>query len=113
MNNLALCLHEQEHFNEGLELGRRVTELRKVVLGNDHPDILAAMSNEAMAYNAQGQWKKAEELIVNVFQTSRLKLGEDHPCTLVCSYNLALIHIGLWWAIGATVAKPPVASIRV
>jgi uncharacterized protein YpmB len=51
---------------EAEELKAQVLDIRKRVLGLEHPDTLTSMANLASTYSAQGQWKKAEELKVQV-----------------------------------------------
>ena len=46
-------------------------EMRKQVLGKEHPDTLTSMDNLAETYWNQGRWKEAEQLEVTVMETSR------------------------------------------
>jgi hypothetical protein len=41
-----------------------VLEIRKRVLGDEHPDTLTAIANLALTYGDQGRLKEAEELEV-------------------------------------------------
>ncbi len=49
---------------EGGRRARRAIEIRKRVLGEEHPFTLISMGNLVSTYRNQGQWKKAEELEV-------------------------------------------------
>ncbi|KAF2187933.1 hypothetical protein K469DRAFT_769813, partial [Zopfia rhizophila CBS 207.26] len=77
-------------------------EVRKRVLGADHPSMLTSMNNLALTYKDQGRWKeaevlqvqvmeasKAEELEVHVLRIRKRVLGADHPSTLSSMANLA------------------------
>jgi tetratricopeptide (TPR) repeat protein len=64
-------------------------ELRREVLGEEHPHTLASMNNLASTYRNQGRWKEAEELGVDVMEISKRVLGEEHPNTLTSMNNLA------------------------
>ena len=64
-------------------------EIRKRVLGAEHPSTLTSMANLASTYRNQGRWKEAEELEVQVMETSSRVLGAEHPDTLTSMANLA------------------------
>ncbi|KAK0620758.1 hypothetical protein B0T14DRAFT_481818 [Immersiella caudata] len=76
----------------------QATEIRKGLLGEEHPDTLASMSNLASAYRYQGQWKEAEELQAKELSISKRVLGEEHPETLISIANLATTYAeqGRW-----------------
>ncbi|GFP58624.1 kinesin light chain [Trichoderma asperellum] len=64
-------------------------DIRRELLGHDHPDTLTSMANLALTYWKQGRWKEAEDLEVQVMETRKTKLGADHPDTLTSMANLA------------------------
>ncbi|KAF2253361.1 HET-domain-containing protein [Trematosphaeria pertusa] len=95
---LGLCLYEDGRWNEAEKAFSRVTETRKRLLGPEHPDTLASMSNQALTYKENGQWNKAEELNVQVMETRKRVLGLEHPDTLTSMGNLALTYWNKgWW----------------
>jgi non-specific serine/threonine protein kinase/serine/threonine-protein kinase len=57
-------------------------EIRKDVLGADHPDTLRSMYNLARLYWAQGRYDEAEPLLLETLETQERVLGADHPDTL-------------------------------
>ena len=59
-NNFALVFDENGDFNNAEQLEIQVIEMRKKLLGAEHPDTLASMANLASTYRNQGQWNKAE-----------------------------------------------------
>ncbi|KAJ7209090.1 P-loop containing nucleoside triphosphate hydrolase protein [Mycena rebaudengoi] len=66
-----------------------VMEMRKRVLGEEHPDTLTSMGNLASTYRSQGRWKDAEALEVVVMEMRKRVLGEEHPDTLTSMGSLA------------------------
>lgn len=64
-------------------------EMRKRVLGQEHPSTLSSMANLAATYRNQGRWTEPETMEVQVIETSRRMLGEEHPDTLTGTNNLA------------------------
>ncbi|KAF3359144.1 Aminomethyltransferase [Verticillium dahliae VDG1] len=81
---------------EELEVG--VMEMRKRVLGEEHPDALTSMNNLALTFMNQGRWKEAEELQAQELEICSKVLGEEHPDTLASMNNLALTFMnqGRW-----------------
>ena len=68
-------------------------EMRKRVLGLEHPDTLTIMANFASTYRNQGRSKEANELEVQVMKTRKRLLGLEHPSTLTSMLTLHR-HIG-------------------
>ena len=59
------------------------------ILGEEHPDTLASMSDLAIIYRVQGRTGEAAALQEEVLQKRRRILGEEHPDTLRSMNNLA------------------------
>ena len=53
--------------------------IRRRMLGDDHPDTVASLSNYADVLEALGRFAEAEPLRRDVINRSRRTLGEDHP----------------------------------
>lgn len=68
----------------------QVLEIRKRVLGEEHPDTLENMDNLTSIFRDLGRLQEAKTLEVQVLQTRKAKLGEDHPDTLESMADLAL-----------------------
>ncbi|PLB41714.1 violaceus kinesin [Aspergillus candidus] len=96
--NIGSCLDSDGRWKEAEDLKLQVLQLRKQVLGPEHPETLTSMSNLAIIYQHQGQWKKAEELEIQVLQLRKQVLGPEHPHTLASMSNLASTyqHQGQW-----------------
>ncbi|KAF8799504.1 hypothetical protein BYT27DRAFT_7120329 [Phlegmacium glaucopus] len=95
-SNFALVMRENgdwknlEQLEEQLKL--QVMDMRKKVLGAEHPDTLMSMGNLANTYCDQGRWSEAEQLVVQVMDMRKKVLGADHPHTLRSMQNLAYIY---------------------
>ena len=64
-------------------------QLRRRVLGDDHPDTLQSKNNLAHLYHSQGRYGEAEPLYRETSQLRRQVLGDKHPNTLGSMNNLA------------------------
>ncbi|CAG1992066.1 unnamed protein product, partial [Fusarium graminearum] len=80
----------QGRWKEAEELEVGVMEIKKRVLGEEHPSTLMSMANLACIFSDQGRWKEAEELEVGVIEIKKRVLGEEHPSTLISMNNLAI-----------------------
>jgi len=85
-------------WNKAEELQAQAVEIRKTILGAEHPDTLSSMANLASSFRNQGRWEKAEELFIQVIGTHKRVLGAEHPGTLMCMANLAATYMnqGRW-----------------
>ncbi|KAI2956395.1 hypothetical protein CBS147324_10941 [Aspergillus niger] len=89
VDNICRCLYSDGRWKEAEELGVQVMDIRKRILGSEHPDTLTSMANLASTYWKKGQWKEAEELDVQVMELRKQVLGSEHPDTLTSMANLA------------------------
>jgi tetratricopeptide (TPR) repeat protein len=76
-------------YDEARKLHRETLEIRRRVLGQDHPDTLTSMHNLANAYSSQGRHDEAEKLCRETLEIRRRVLGQDHPDTLFSMHDLA------------------------
>ena len=90
--NFALVLGENGDFNNAEQLHLQVMEMRKKLLGAEHPDTLTAMGNIASTYESQGRWNEAEKLEIQVMDMTKKLLGTEHRDTLISMGNLASIY---------------------
>ncbi|KAB5511470.1 hypothetical protein GE09DRAFT_1270301, partial [Coniochaeta sp. 2T2.1] len=70
----------------------QATEVRRELLGEEHPNTLTIIGNLALTYRNQGRWKEAESLGVQVLEVRKRVLGEEHPETLTSMADLALTY---------------------
>ena len=71
----------------------RAVDLRRRVLGPDHPDTLTSVNDLADAYRVQSAYAQAEPLVINVLDTRRRVFGGDHPATLSSMNDLANLYL--------------------
>jgi len=71
----------------------RAVELRRRVLGPEHPDTLTSTSDLADAYRVQSAYAQAEPLLTRILETRRRVLGEDNPATLSSMNDLANLYL--------------------
>ena len=91
-SNFALVLWENGDLNNAEQLEVQVMDMRKKLLGAEHPDTLASMENLATTYSKQGRWNEAEQLQVQVMDMRKKLVGEEYPDTLTSMGNLANIY---------------------
>ena len=62
MSNLAAALSGQGKYVEAEQMQRQTLELRRKVLGREHPHTLTSMSDLAAALSGQGKYVEAEQM---------------------------------------------------
>jgi tetratricopeptide (TPR) repeat protein len=72
------------------KINKEVLDLRRRVLGEEHPDTLTSMNNLAENLRAQGHLQDARKIHERVLDVSRRSLREEHPDILTSMNNLAL-----------------------
>lgn len=85
--NLGLYREAQPH-------GERSLELRRAVLGNEHPDTLRSMTSLATLHERRGGYAEAESLYRRVLAVQRRVLGADQPATIRSMQGLAATYYG-------------------
>jgi tetratricopeptide (TPR) repeat protein len=96
-DDVAWLLNEAAHYLQrrgepavSLPLFQRAFELRREMLGDQHPDTLTSARRLALNLRALGQYEVARQLSEETLVRSRRVLGEEHPDTLTSANNLAL-----------------------
>jgi hypothetical protein len=72
-----------------MQLEVQVMDMRKKLLGAEHPDTLTSIANIASTYRNHEMWNEAEQLEVQVMDMRKKLLGAEHPHTLTSIANLA------------------------
>lgn len=67
---------------------KRVLDIRRSTLGNEHPDTLDSMNSMGSLLQAQGKLSEADSYYTEVIELSRRVLGDDHPGTLISLSNM-------------------------
>jgi tetratricopeptide (TPR) repeat protein len=96
LNRAAEYLQTRGEHTLARRLFERARDLRRVMLGDDHPDTLASASSLALSWWELGCYECAHALGEETLTRRRLVLGEDHPDTLESARGLVLT----WWAMG-------------
>jgi tetratricopeptide (TPR) repeat protein len=68
-------------------------EVKRRVLGQEHPETLSTINNLAGLYRDQGKYVLAEPLLTNLLEVRRRVLGPEHPDTLISMNNLGLLYV--------------------
>jgi eukaryotic-like serine/threonine-protein kinase len=66
-------------------------EIRRGVLGNEHPDTLLSLSFKGSLLRHQGKIAEAEPYLREALQTRRRVLGDEHPDTLTSINQMGLL----------------------
>ena len=89
LDKVGWCLESSGQYYKAEQMHRQVLELRKVVLGPEHPDTLTSMSNVARALSDQGNYREAEQMHRQVLELDKIVLGPEHPDTLTSMSHIA------------------------
>ena len=95
MGNLAITLWSQADVAGARELQEQVLAVRRLVLGEEHPDTLRSMSNLAFTLWNCGDHEQAIELIALSVESTAAKLGDDHPDIVDRAASLAQMRAAL------------------
>jgi CHAT domain-containing protein/Tfp pilus assembly protein PilF len=89
---------EAERFSEAgkyaqaLTPARKAVEVKKQLLGEEHPDYANSLSNLARMYQDMGNYAQAEPLFQRAREIWKRALGEQHPDYATALHNLALLY---------------------
>ncbi|MEG3440445.1 tetratricopeptide repeat protein, partial [Pannus brasiliensis CCIBt3594] len=79
LNNLAYLYRETGRYGEAEPLYRQALEMRKRLLGEEHPDVATSLNNLAYLYRETGRYGEAEPLYRQALEMGKRLLGEEHP----------------------------------
>jgi hypothetical protein len=89
LDRAGTYLHARGEPTLARPLLERSLDLRRSMLGDDHPDTLASANSLAGGLGALGELKRARRLNEDTLVRRRRVLGDDHPDTLTSANNLA------------------------
>ena len=95
LHRAAEYLHTRGEPATARPLFERALELRRFMLGEEHPDTLASAGSLSFTLYQLGQYGPARQLAEDTLTRCRRVLGEDHPDTLRSATILAAILYGL------------------
>ncbi len=91
MSNLQAIYLAQRRYKEAEPIANEVMQIRRRVLGEEHPDTLRSAHNLAAIYGSLGRYREAEHLFAGARNGRRRVLGENHPDTLFTQLRLASV----------------------
>jgi tetratricopeptide (TPR) repeat protein len=89
MNNLAETLREQGDIDSARKIHEQVLEIRRRILGDEHPHTLTTRAKLALTLRVQGDLPNARKIQETVLEIRRKKLGDEHPYTIKIMDDLA------------------------
>jgi tetratricopeptide (TPR) repeat protein len=92
LNNLALLYNSQGKYEAAEPLYQQALELRKRILGENHPEYANSLNNLAGLYDSQGKYEAAEPLYQQGLELTKRILGENHPQYATSLNNLASLY---------------------
>jgi hypothetical protein len=84
-----LTYGDKGRWDEAEELQAEVLEIRKRVLGPEHPGTLISMNNLSRTWKAMGQQTEALNLMDKCVQLKKRVLGVNHPSFVSSSTTLS------------------------
>lgn len=79
---MAGLYDSQGRYQEAEPLFLQALELRRTLLGEEHPDVAQSLNNLAVLYYDQGRLVEAEPLFVQALELRQQRLGNRHPDTV-------------------------------
>ncbi len=91
MTQQAAALFAQGKYAQAQPLLEKALEIRRRLLGDDHPDTALSYSGLANNLRVKGKYAQAQPLFEKVLEMHRRLLGDDHPDTARSYNRVALI----------------------
>ncbi|MGB6298160.1 MAG: CHAT domain-containing tetratricopeptide repeat protein [Rivularia sp. (in: cyanobacteria)] len=92
LNNLAELYRIQGNYPEAQPLLIESTEMRKRLLGENHPDVAQSLNNLAAFYVIQGNYSEAEDYFFQALDLWKIHLGEEDEEIATILNNIAEVY---------------------
>ena len=92
LNNLAELYESQGRYKAAEPLYQKALEMRRSLLGENHPDVATSLNNLAALYYDMKRFDEAEPLMAKALEIRQRLLREQHPDTVGSRRWLDLIH---------------------
>jgi tetratricopeptide (TPR) repeat protein len=89
---IATLLNAKGLFGDAAAVLEEIVATCSCVVGAEHPDTLACLTELASSYHSQGDYARAGEMHVQILEVRRRVLGEEHPDTLSSIHQVARTH---------------------
>jgi tetratricopeptide (TPR) repeat protein len=76
-------------------LYQQALEMRRRLLGEEHPDVATSLNNLAGLYESQGRYSEAEPLYQQALEIYERQLGVNHPYTVTCRKNFENLRLAM------------------
>ena len=90
LNDDVVRFYREGNLADAVAKGIEVRDLRRRILGENHPDYAASLSNLAVLYDDMGDYARAESLHIQANEIRKRTLGDSHPDYATSLNNLAL-----------------------
>jgi len=84
---MAFLYSATGRYEQAERLYQQALEIRRQVLGEQHPDFASSLNNLAALYGSTGRSEQAEPLYQQALEVSRQVLGPNHPHTKIVQAN--------------------------
>jgi tetratricopeptide (TPR) repeat protein len=92
LNQAGYYLQAQGQYQQAEPLYLEALEIRKQVLGTNHPDYATSLNNLANLYREQGRYEQAAPLSQQALEITKQVLGTNHPDYAQSLNNLATLY---------------------
>ncbi|MDB9444940.1 tetratricopeptide repeat protein [Anabaena sp. CS-542/02] len=92
LNNLGYIYYSQGRYDQAEPLYLQALELRKRLLGDNHPHVATSLNNLALLYSSQGRYDQAEPLYLQALELRKRLLGDNHPDVATSLNNLGYLY---------------------
>jgi tetratricopeptide (TPR) repeat protein/CHAT domain-containing protein len=106
MTNLAMRHYAAGNYPAAASLCKQALDIKRIILGEQHPSLAASLNNLAMIYKTIGNYAAAEPLYKQALRMHRQMLGEQHQDVADILDNLA----SLYSALGNYAAAEPLCK---
>ncbi|MDB9313906.1 tetratricopeptide repeat protein, partial [Spirulina sp. CS-785/01] len=92
LNQQVIQLYQAGKYAEAIPLAEQILQIRRQVLGQEHPLVATSLNNLALLYESQGRYAEAEPLYRQALEMVKRLLGQEHPDVAQSLNNLAALY---------------------
>lgn len=93
-SGIAIVYNAKREYSDSIEYHRKALNIRKQVLGPNHPSTATSYNGIGEVYREQGNYEKAISYLIDACEVREEKLGINHPSTAISYNNLGLAYEG-------------------